>query len=44
MSQSRAMKVLNVAEKNDASKRIAALLSGGNSRMVRRIRIATTEF
>jgi len=27
----RPMRVLNVAEKNDAAKRIAALLSGGNS-------------
>ena len=32
----RPTRVLNVAEKNDAAKRISALLSGGNVRTVRR--------
>lgn len=31
-----AMKILNVAEKNDAAKNIASHLSGGNSQRVRR--------
>ena len=30
-----AMKVLNVAEKNDAAKNLASIMSGGQSRMVR---------
>lgn len=35
-NKDKVMKVLNVAEKNDAAKRIAALLSNGQSQMVRK--------